>query len=107
MTRRQAQTAGGQSPAAALRLPTPQPCAYQLLLSDPWCQRRISACPQEDGRSYYYIELNSIEGTEPPHTVSAFTTKGELAYLFITSATNKQWANSAGLLRKVAYSFRA
>jgi hypothetical protein len=64
-------------------------------------------CLQEDGRTYYYYELNAPYGTLGPRSYSACTTKGDLALLFIASATEKQWANSKESLIKAAETFRA
>jgi hypothetical protein len=62
---------------------------------------------QEDGRTYYYFELNAPYGTLGPHSFSACTTKGDVALLFIASASEKQWANSKDSLMKAAQTFRA
>jgi hypothetical protein len=62
---------------------------------------------QDDGRTYYYYELNASYGTNGPHTYSAVTTKGDLALLFVAAANDKQWASSKDRLMKAAESFRA
>lgn len=62
---------------------------------------------QDDGRTYYYYEINAPYGTNGPHTLTAMTTKGELALLFIVSATDKQWSRAQGKLRQVVETFRA
>ena len=51
--------------------------------------------------------MNASDSIDKPHSVSTITTKGDLAFLFIASATDKQWAKSAGKLRKVVETFRA
>lgn len=66
-----------------------------------------SSKQQEDGRTYYYFELNAPYGTLGPHSFSACTTKGDVALLFIASASEKQWANSKDSLMKAAQTFRA
>ncbi len=35
------------------------------------------------------------------------SSQGDLAYLFITAATDKQWSKSAGKLKKMVETFRA
>ncbi|KAK9918460.1 hypothetical protein WJX75_004213 [Coccomyxa subellipsoidea] len=60
-----------------------------------------------DGRTYYLYETYAPSGTNPPHSVTAVTAKGDLAYLFITAATDKQWSKSANKLKKMAETFRA
>jgi hypothetical protein len=35
------------------------------------------------------------------------TTRADLAYIFVVSATEKQWAKAKGTLEKVARSFQA
>ncbi|KAK9832104.1 hypothetical protein WJX81_007290 [Elliptochloris bilobata] len=60
-----------------------------------------------DGRTYYMYELHASDSIDKPHSVSTITTKGDLAFLFIASATDKQWARSAPKLRKVVETFRA
>eukprot|EP00877_Chromochloris_zofingiensis_P014811 jgi/Chrzof1/9584/Cz04g08120.t1_PPD6[v5.2] len=62
---------------------------------------------QDDGRTYYVYEVNAPYGSIGPHSLSACTTKGDLALLFVVSANDKQWARSETKLRKVVDSFRA
>ncbi|KAK9814442.1 hypothetical protein WJX72_005984 [[Myrmecia] bisecta] len=62
---------------------------------------------QTDGRLYYLYETNASYGTNGPHCLSSVTTKGDLAYLFVVSANDKQWAKSESKLREVVQSFRA
>jgi len=67
----------------------------------------VSSKKQDDGRTYYYYELNASYGSVGPHTLSAATTKGDLALLFVASANEKQWAKSKDMLQKAVDSFRA
>lgn len=60
-----------------------------------------------DGKTYYLYETYAPSGTNPPHSVTCVTTRGDLAYLFITAATDKQWSKSANKLKKMAETFRA
>ena len=62
---------------------------------------------QEDGRTYYYYEINASYGLNGPHTVSACTTKGDLAMLYIVMANDKQWSRNAQMLRDLVDGFRA
>ena len=41
------------------------------------------------------------------HNLAAFTTKGGLAYLFVLSANDKQWAGSQKTLRTMLDTFQA
>ena len=41
------------------------------------------------------------------HLLLLVAVQGDLAYLFITAATDKQWSKSADKLKKMAETFRA
>jgi len=62
---------------------------------------------QDDGRTYYYYEVDSPYGILGRHSFSACTTKGDLALLLIASANEKQWSRSKFQLKQVMESFRA
>lgn len=65
------------------------------------------AC-QNDGRTYYYYEVNApYSKAGGPHSYAACTTKGDLALLFVASASDKQWSGAREALVKAAESFRA
>eukprot|EP01026_Neomeris_dumetosa_P080897 TRINITY_DN90174_c0_g1_i3.p1 TRINITY_DN90174_c0_g1~~TRINITY_DN90174_c0_g1_i3.p1 ORF type:complete len:261 (+),score=24.39 TRINITY_DN90174_c0_g1_i3:51-833(+) len=66
----------------------------------------ISQKQNEDGRTYYYYELNAPYGTVGPHTLTCASTKGDLALLAIISANDKQWAKSQGKLKNMIDTFR-
>ncbi|GIL59903.1 hypothetical protein Vafri_14569 [Volvox africanus] len=61
----------------------------------------------QDGLTYYLYELNAPYAKTGAHSYTACTVKGDLAFLFVASATEKQWAKLEGNLRKVVESFRA
>ncbi|GFR51004.1 hypothetical protein Agub_g13330 [Astrephomene gubernaculifera] len=60
-----------------------------------------------NGLTYYYYELNAPYSKIGARSYTACTVKGDLAYLFIASATEKQWGRQEERLRKVVESFRA
>lgn len=60
-----------------------------------------------DGLTYYVYEVNAPYGKVGPHTLTAATVKGDLAFLFIVSANDKQWSKNQGRLREIVDSFRA
>ncbi|PNW82467.1 hypothetical protein CHLRE_06g280150v5 [Chlamydomonas reinhardtii] len=61
----------------------------------------------DDGLTYYYYELNAPYAKVGGHSFTACTVKGDLAYLFITSANEKQWGKLEGSLKQTVESFRA
>ncbi len=62
---------------------------------------------QDDGLTYYYYHIYAPYGTNGPHTLSACTAKGDLALLFVVSASEKQWAAKQAFLEEVVDTFRA
>ena len=48
-----------------------------------------------------------VAGAAAPHAAVSVTAKGDLAFLFLVSATDKQWAKNADMLRAVAKTFKA
>lgn len=60
-----------------------------------------------DGRTYYTYELNAPYGKNGSHQLAAVTIKGDLCYIFVTAASDKQWAKSEGTLRHMQKSFKA
>ncbi|PRW44405.1 psbP domain-containing chloroplastic [Chlorella sorokiniana] len=61
---------------------------------------------QLNGRDFYVYEVATLYSKTPGHSLAAFTTKGDLAYLFVVSTSEKQWGASQGALRKVLDSFK-
>lgn len=55
----------------------------------------------------YVYEINAPYGLAGPHHLVAVTTREDLAYLFVVSASEKQWSKAKGTLEKVAGSFQA
>ncbi|KAL6782125.1 hypothetical protein ACKKBF_B10760 [Auxenochlorella protothecoides x Auxenochlorella symbiontica] len=60
-----------------------------------------------DGRTYYIYELNALQAKDGPHILASLTIKGDQAYLFVVSASEKQWARSQSKLQTIRDSFRA
>eukprot|EP00798_Chlamydomonas_sp_ICE-L_P015883 gene15883-22011_t len=52
-----------------------------------------------DDQIFYFWEVYAPGANG--HSLSCMTVKGELAYLFLTSATDRQWTKSQGQLRQV------
>lgn len=52
-------------------------------------------------------QINAPYGLTGPHHLVSVTTRADLAYIFVVSATEKQWAKAKGTLEKVARSFQA
>lgn len=61
----------------------------------------------DDGEVYYYYEVNSPYAKFGQHIVTSATVKGEVALLFVVSASDKQWSKSEGNIRKMVETFRA
>lgn len=61
----------------------------------------------DDGLTYYYYDVYATYGLIGPHTLSACTVKGDLAFIFLVAANDKQWGRAKGKLNKVVQSFRA
>lgn len=63
-----------------------------------------------DGAPQFLYEINA-QGYQAKgvgsHSAVAVAAKGDLAFLFVVSANEKQWAKAAPMLRAVARSFRA
>jgi hypothetical protein len=60
-----------------------------------------------DGRTYYTYELNAPYGKTGSRQLAAFAVKGELAYLWVCAASDKQWSKSESTLRHMLQSFTA
>lgn len=60
-----------------------------------------------DGKNYYVYEVLAPYAKDGAHNLVAFTVKGDLAYLFVLSANEKQWAKSEARLRTMLETFRA
>ena len=56
---------------------------------------------------YRYEVYAPTVGAAAPHAAVSVTAKGDLAFLFLVSATDKQWAKNADMLRAVAKTFKA
>ena len=54
-----------------------------------------------------FAQINAPYGLTGPHHLVSVTTRADLAYVFVVSATEKQWAKARGTLEKVAKSFQA
>lgn len=61
----------------------------------------------QDGLTYYFYELFSPYAKTGAHSYTACTVKGDLAFLFVASASEKAWAKQEKTLREVVESFRA
>ncbi|EFJ53320.1 hypothetical protein VOLCADRAFT_102920 [Volvox carteri f. nagariensis] len=61
----------------------------------------------QDGLTYYFYELNAPYAKTGAHSYTACTVKGDLAFLFVASASEKQWGKLESRLRQVVESFRA
>ena len=61
----------------------------------------------EDGKTYYTYELDTPYAKNGSRQLAAFTIKGNLCYLFVTAASDKQWAKSEKTLRHMLKSFKA
>ncbi|KAL0039546.1 hypothetical protein WJX77_001545 [Trebouxia sp. C0004] len=59
-----------------------------------------------NGRTYYEYESYAPYGTNGSHQLSRATTKGKCAFLFVTSASDKQWPKGEKHLRQALESFR-
>ncbi|KAL3143372.1 hypothetical protein ABBQ38_002202 [Trebouxia sp. C0009 RCD-2024] len=59
-----------------------------------------------DGRTYYQYESYAPYGTNGTHQVARATTKGKCAFLFVSSASDKQWPKGEKHLRQALESFR-
>lgn len=61
---------------------------------------------QLNGRDFYVYEVATPYASVPGHSLAAFTTKDDLAYLFVVSTSEKTWGSSQDALRKVLGSFK-
>ncbi|KAI7845667.1 hypothetical protein COHA_000781 [Chlorella ohadii] len=61
---------------------------------------------QLNGNDVYVYEVATPYAAVPGHHLAAFTTKGDLSYLFVVSTSEKQWGASQATLRKVLGSFK-
>ncbi|KAA6424055.1 MAG: psbP domain-containing chloroplastic-like [Trebouxia sp. A1-2] len=59
-----------------------------------------------NGRTYYEYESYAPYGTNGSHQLSRATTKGKCAFLFVSSASDKQWPKGEKHLRQALESFR-
>ncbi|KXZ44862.1 hypothetical protein GPECTOR_61g815 [Gonium pectorale] len=66
-----------------------------------------SSSKVQDGLTYYFYELDAPYAKVAAHSYTACTVKGDLAFLFVASTSEKQWGKLEGRLRKVVGSFRA
>ena len=55
----------------------------------------------------YEIYAPTVGGSLGPHAAVSVTAKGDLAFLFLVSANDKQWAKNADMLKAVAKTFTA
>ena len=55
----------------------------------------------------YEIYAPTVGGSLGPHAAVSVTAKGDLAFLFLVSANDKQWAKNADMLKAVAKTFKA
>ncbi|KAH7622138.1 putative PsbP domain-containing protein 6, chloroplastic [Nannochloris sp. 'desiccata'] len=60
-----------------------------------------------DGRTYYTYEINAPYAKVGTHQLAAFTTKGDLAYLWVVAGNDKQWAKAESKLRYMLKTFKA
>jgi PsbP len=60
-----------------------------------------------DGRTYYTYEINAPYAKVGTHQLAAFTTKGDLAYLWVVAGNDKQWGKAESKLRYMLKSFKA
>lgn len=69
----------------------------------------VAASTQQlsDGRTYYMYELLAPYAKDGAHLLAALGIKGDLAYLWVVSASEKQWAKSEGTLRHMVTAFKA
>lgn len=72
-------------------------------------EEEVVRASREEGASgpVYTYEINAPYGLTGPHHLVSVTTRADLAYIFVVSATEKQWAKARGTLEKVAKSFQA
>jgi len=61
----------------------------------------------DDGLTYYMYEIYQLDAQNGPHNVCAVTAKGEVLFVFMATANDKQWRSSEGIMRKAVDSFRA
>ncbi len=55
----------------------------------------------------YEVFAPTVGGSLGPHAAVSVTAKGDLAFLFLVSANDKQWAKNADMLKAVAKTFTA
>ncbi|KAL6764681.1 hypothetical protein V8C86DRAFT_2468060 [Haematococcus lacustris] len=67
----------------------------------------MSTLQPGDGLTYYEYELNSLDAASAPRSLTVATAKGEVLYLLVCTASEKQWKGAEATLRTVAESFRA
>ena len=60
-----------------------------------------------DGRTYYTYEIAAPYAKVGTHQLAAFTTKGDLAYLWVVAGNDKQWAKAESKLRYMLKTFTA
>ncbi|KAG2492356.1 hypothetical protein HYH03_009304 [Edaphochlamys debaryana] len=66
-----------------------------------------AASKQLDGQTYYFYELNAPYSKIGARSYTSLTVKGDLAYLFIATASEKNWSKMEPMLKTVVESFRA
>mmetsp|Transcript_10470 Transcript_10470/g.27302 ORF Transcript_10470/g.27302 Transcript_10470/m.27302 type:complete len:239 (+) Transcript_10470:51-767(+) len=67
----------------------------------------INTKTKADGMEYYEYELNQLDAFTGPHALAQVTSKGEVLYMFLGVANDKQWNKNQGTMRKVVDSFKA
>lgn len=60
-----------------------------------------------DGRTYYTYEIAAPYAKVGTHQLAAFTTKGDLAYLWVVAGNDKQWGKAESKLRYMLKTFTA
>jgi hypothetical protein len=60
-----------------------------------------------DGRTYYTYEIYAPYAKVGTHQLAAFTTKKDLAYLWVVAGNDKQWGKAESKLRYMLKTFKA
>lgn len=69
--------------------------------------RSTAVTKHEDGRTYYEYEVVAPYAKNGTRQLAAFTVKGDLAYLWVLAANDRQWSKSEKTLRHMLKSFVA
>ncbi|KAF5827546.1 psbP domain-containing protein 6, chloroplastic [Dunaliella salina] len=67
----------------------------------------VNTKTKADGIEYYEYELNQIDAQTGPHTIAQVTSKGEVLYMLLGIANEKQWNKGQDTMHKVMDSFKA